>query len=530
MNANSTLHRFRSRLRDERGFTMIVAMGVMLVSSLLLAATFVALQGDTHLNQSDIDGKRAYYAARDGLNAYLYNLNQSSSYWQTCSNDTQSLSTVPGSTTGEQYEYYPVPANGASACNTSNIINTMIDTNSGSMSLKFYGHSGSGTNAAITRGIIATFRRKSPLDYLWYTVYEALDSSVSGYSDCAVYYRSGRNSHCNINWITGDVVRGSMYTQDQFLVPSGNAPVFGRSSSDTISTLAPDSVCAGGSCPSSAVFKGVPQTGVDVPEPTDNTGLLTAAQNYGKVYSGITTVVFNGTTATVTNCPSTCGTPQVVDLTQYPIIYVQNATGCSPYSYSPFSVTYYTTGCTGDVYVSGNYTASATIAAANNIIVAGSLTTTNTSGTPTGNAVLGLVANQFVRIKHDIPTRPNPGTSGSCPAIGDLTDLNNVTVDAAVLALQHSFIVDNYDCDFPISSSTPALGTLTLNGSIVQRFRGPVGTTGGGSGWTGYLKNYSYDDRLGYLAPPYLFDILTASWKVTRETTCTPGSTGAQAC
>ena len=44
------------------------------------------------------------------------------------------------------------------------------------------------------------------------------------------------------------------------------------------------------------------------------------------------------------------------------------------------------------------------------------------------------------------------------------------TIDAAILAINHSFIVDNYDCGSP-------LGTLTVNGAIAQKYRGAVGTT-----------------------------------------------------
>ena len=66
-------------------------------------------------------------------------------------------------------------------------------------------------------------------------------------------------------------------------------------------------------------------------------------------------------------------------------------------------------------------------------------------------------------------------------------------------------------------------GTLTINGALVQNFRGAVGTTSNGKIYTGYLKNYTYDDRLAYLLPPYLFDISTGGWEVDRETLCDPG-------
>jgi Tfp pilus assembly protein PilX len=517
------LSRIRDRLAGQGGFTMIVALGAMVVTSLLISATFVALDGEAHLSQSDLDGKRAYYAAQAGLNAYLYQLNTDSTYWQTCANNTTVSGTsptgwtaVPGNS-NEFYRYSPELANGNSSCSNTNVVNSMIDTNSGGLSMTFQGKSGTGANATITRGIVATFKRASPLQYLWYTVYEALDSSVgSTYSGCGAWYRQGRPSQCEINWVTGDSVNGPMYTQDQLMIPSGAAPVFGRRATDTIATLA-SSLCDTGCA--NAVFTGTVATGVNVPEPADNSALLTDAQNNGKVYNGTTTIALSGTTANVTNCPtsSTC-TSSAVDITQYPIIYVQNASGCSPGPYSPYAVTYSSSGCTGDVYISGNYSSALTVAAANNIIVTGDVTTSSSGSTLTGNAVLGLVANQFVRVQHQVSSSRGSSVS-SCNGATNTVAQTNPTIDAAILALQHSFIVDNFDCG-------AAMGTLTVNGAIVQKFRGPVGTTGTG---TGYLKAYTYDDRLKYLAPPYLFDIITAAWTLTRENQCVVSPVAAQA-
>ena len=100
---------------------------------------------------------------------------------------------------------------------------------------------------------------------------------------------------------------------------------------------------------------------------------------------------------------------------------------------------------------------------------------------------------------------------------------SSLRIDAAVLALNHSFIVDNFDCGAPIGGSPPS-GGLVVNGVIAQLFRGTVGTTSGGSSVTGYLKNYTYDDRLAVQQPPYLFDLASASWRVVRETGCVQGS------
>jgi hypothetical protein len=144
-----------------------------------------------------------------------------------------------------------------------------------------------------------------------------------------------------------------------------------------------------------------------------------------------------------------------------------------------------------------------TIAADNDVIVNGDITRS-------GDVLVGLIANNFVRIYH--PVTRSSGDGSTCTnATGTMT---NVTVEAAILALQHSFIVDNYYCG-------ARLNTLTVNGAIAQRFRGPVGTGGSGGG-TGYTKSYNYDDRLRYREPPSFLDPVQVSWRVVRQTEQVP--------
>ncbi len=126
-------------------------------------------------------------------------------------------------------------------------------------------------------------------------------------------------------------------------------------------------------------------------------------------------------------------------------------------------------------------------------------------GTPTGNGMLGLIANNFVRVYHPRPYQTNDSECGSSSGEEQLSDVN---IDAAILAIKHSFIVDHYNCG-------SSLGTLNVEGAIAQKFRGAVGTTGG----TGYTKNYVYDDRLRYLEPPYFIEPTGTAWVVGRVTT-----------
>lgn len=518
----------RGRAAAEHGFTMVVALGVLLVTSLLLTAMFYAISGDIHIGTDNLASKRAYDAANAGVQAYLYQMNQNPNYWETCTNDTQSTAvTVPGSADGESYTFQPIYANGNTSC-TSNVINSLVDSTTGSIRLVFTGSAGA--NPVVQRAIVVSFRMDSPLDFLWYTHFEAVDDGIPGFADCGVFYRNGRDPNCNIVWISADTMNGPSYTDDQYLINTGGSPTFGRTAADKIESSAPGTtaadICSGDTC-QNANFQGTPvYNAKPIPTPSDNSELLTDAQNYGNVYSGTTTIQLNGTTASVRTCAtSTVCTTATINLTQQPIIYVNNASGCTPAAYTPFGVTYPTTasgyfyGCSGDVYVSGNYTTPVTIGAANNVIIAGSLTTSaDSSGNPTGGATLGLVANEFVRVMHGIN---GTDSSGGCSTTNNTNQtLTNPTIDAAILALNHSFIVDNYNCG-------GSDGTLSVHGAIAQYFRGPVGQVSGTGGVAnGYAKNYNYDDRLANILPPYLFDISDSGWHISRETLCTPPGTG----
>ncbi len=516
----------RTRAAAEDGFTMLLALIVLTVTTLMIAAAFVAANGDIGSSQHDLDGKRAYYAARAGLANFLYKVNKNTELWESC--PTQGTTPVPGADPSVKFSYVPVPSNGAGACSTTNPVGTMIDFATGTFRMKFTGTVTSATGATkATRTIVASFRRDSPLDFLWYSVYETLDPNTyadpASHQNCAAFLRDGRPSSCGvISWITGDKINGPMYTQDQYSICG--SPTFGRlGGTDNVLTAAPGPPTAPGmiatsGCNNNAVVNGdLIENAPFISAPPDNSQLLTYAQQDGKVYNGTTDITLNGNTATVS---VRGGTPQTINLVNDPIIYVTSGT-CSA-SYSPYfsqsANVYDKTSTCGNVYVSGSYSSSVTIAAANDIIIDGSVTTNLA-----GPAVAGFVANNFIRVMHGVTTRSGTtqGQCGSAANVGSQT-LSSLRIDVALLALNHSFIVDNFDCGSPIGG-TPPSGGLTVNGVIAQLFRGTVGTTSGGSSVTGYLKNYTYDDRLAVQQPPYLFDLASASWRVVRETGCVQG-------
>ena len=115
--------------------------------------------------------------------------------------------------------------------------------------------------------------------------------------------------------------------------------------------------------------------------------------------------------------------------------------------------------------------------------------------------MLGLIANNFVRVAP-------PGEPLGLRRPPPHPVMTNVTIEAAILSLQHSFIVDNYDV------------RQARHADRDGRDRPEVPRTGrhrhGDAVASGYLKNYWYDDRFRYRSPPYFLTPVDAAWDVVR--------------
>ncbi|MCG8605868.1 DUF4900 domain-containing protein [bacterium] len=151
----------------------------------------------------------------------------------------------------------------------------------------------------------------------------------------------------------------------------------------------------------------------------------------------------------------------------------------------------------GTVRVEGTLNGQVTVAATRNIritddiVYAGS----DANGKPTSGCddMLGLIS-----MKETI--------------VADNTaNSNDVIINAAILTLDDSFTVRNYDTGSP-------RGDLTIWGSLSQKVRGPVGTFGWW-GTTGYQKDYHYDDRFIDTAPPYFPTTGQYSYSYWKEVT-----------
>ncbi len=582
--------RLRS-LSEERGVTLLVTLGALVITASLTVAVFTAAEGDTTIVQRNIYKKEAYYAAQAGINAYLYYLDHNNQYWTNCYQANQQVGTgQPGvsvptagntSSANEYYNWVEVPASGQSHCSPSNAVNTMVESN-GSFRVLFVGCAGSSggltagsqcvPGAASTKNfaqvdIVAQFKTDSFLNYIYYTQFETLSPNAASteiqtggpnnYTGCWQYEpqrnsssQANSNNCADIEFANGDAVRGPMYTDDW--IETCGSPTFGVGSNPiyTQGNLGcPSGTNRNGQTtfsPSTPVFSTTPQQPTGLQPPATNSSLASDATY---TFSGATDIVLNGSTFTATNPAIGTVTHPINGST---VIWVQTnntsgngeATGC-PDAYTPYasqyddvadntSTSYYDskdTGC-GDAYVSGWYSASLTIASDTDIVLNGQICAANSNPgsncptTPTGGALLGLIPNNFVRVYHPM-NRVSPSAQYSCQSTsrfgGNASDqtgtMTNPVFDAAILAVNDSFIVDNYDCG-------GNLGTLNVYGAIAQRFRGTVGTSGG----TGYLKNYDYNSNLRYTEPPDFLAPSATVWTFFRSTLCTPSASGGPAC
>jgi hypothetical protein len=526
------------RADKEAGFTMIsVMLGVTLMVALSMVAV-AAVSGDIHLSRNDLDHRRAFEAAKAGVNDYIFHLHEDNNYWIHCAEveepsavnqvgSTAKRRNVPGNT-GGSYAIELLPAAGQSqysACSTQNPGPSMLEP-SGLLKGTFRIRS-TGFSQSTKVSIIATFKPATFLDYVYFTQRETSDPVTYGfanpsaalegaYSQCGKTIKEGRynapipttSQYCDaISFVEGDSVNGPMHTNDAFVICKN--PTLGRSAADPVEVSGPpkgwfstkEITSSGSSCTgSSSNFKGTFTANSPVIEPPPtNSELKNLA---GLHFKGQVRICLSGKSLTVGAGKSCTENIQYSgSIPSNGIVYVEN--GVCETVYSPFTATYPATSGCGNAYIHGSYSGQLTLATENDIIIDGSLIHSE-------EGVLGLVANNFVRIYHpyssdevSTQTGHNKCNSGSNGAGA----ISNPRIDAAILAINHSFIVDHYDCG-------AGLGTLTVNGAIAQKYRGAVGTSGG----TGYIKSYNYDDRLQFIEPPSFIEPKQSDWVIGRET------------
>jgi hypothetical protein len=516
---------------SEDGFTMMIVLGVMLVTSALLVAAFTGSSEDVHLSHRDTIEKQAYYAALAGVQEYEYKLESNPDYWQTCEEPAATVSAPSAAEADQRYEDKVLVASTAPAtikkCTASNPFESAIESKgaltntfriesvgcAGTLELKSC--TGQPTSTVATRKLIATFQVTGFLNYIYYTQYENQDPETYGANatekKACTNYRNVREAEeaahpgleChNIYFGSEDAVNGPMHTNDTANVCGGST--FGRESHEPPDLVEIDRK-TNTSCGGTATFYTASKTyevGQDVTPPESDASLNTYVESANR-FEGRTELELKGTTIAVTTLNASTGKKETKTI-EWPsngLIFIRSR-GCQ---YTEFeqegtdtATTYEEEAKCGSVYVHGTYSKSLTIGAETDLIINGNITPTGIANgsAPTGTTALGLIATRDVRIYH--PCSSNVNGAGS---------LKNPWIYAAILSTSHSFLVDNYRCG-------AGLGELNVYGAIAQKFRGIVGILGG----SGYAKNYIYDERLATEEPPYYLSPFKAGWKIVRLT------------
>lgn len=509
------------------GYAMVTVMLTMLVlGALVLAALAVA---DTSSQQSgrDTSAKKAMSAARAGVALYATRLAKNPDYWRQCGTVTDAPVWTGTETPrwqrvesgGDRFSVEILPAPGYTRCDGANA-GSVFDPTTNTIGVRV-----TGEVAGTYRTLIARYRRGSFLDYVYFTQQENLDpllytTSASRIAACGqgrkrVQRDASGQSCTEIQFVPADAVDGTAHTNDSSFLLCGSV----RLSRAEASSSTPAKQNTGCSGTPAGFFGNQPEP--ELPSSPKDILLEVATNSQGGQYlfTGKVDLRFDNSDPNDPRVWVRQGSASAE--TSYPlpesgVIYARQ-TGCSVTS-TPQNEDYVgEPNACAFVRVRGEMGGSVTVVSENDIIINGNLTK------GADDVVSGLVADNFVRVQHRGPTRECSAQFGGtcfqyttrCPT-GANANLSNPRVDAAILALNHSFLVDNW-------SSCPN-GSLSVNGAIVQYFRGPVAQGSGSTLNGGYVKDYSYDPLLKSKGPPYFPPPPSSDWRPIRVTEQLPGA------
>jgi len=514
---------------DEQGIAMVTVLGLGLVLALLVTALLQYGMGSMRQARYDQDWHSALAAANAGVDDFLSRINRDVAYWQQaddCDDCSPSLDPDNPALTG----FVPIPGGESQF---------RYDVDAGDI-----GATGvivvraTGRVNDVERTVRAELRRRTFLDYLYFTEYETMDPSAypsSGSRDqewaadhCTRhrYDSPTRHDDCyDIFWANDDTVTGPFHTNDEIAV-SGSPEFEGETT-----TSRPDAryfdnnrhcVAPGNpsGCNSDPTFSQGLEFRPPLTLPPSNNQIKAEADpaisGEGCMYVGATFIRLksNGSAeikSRKTDDPSSSKCPTNGTMTSLPsngVIYVRAAEpdeSCLSGRPHPYSLSADVTphNCrAGDVFVEGTLNGRLTIAAENNIIISNDIKYAGGRGAGSDD-MLGLVANNFVEIMHPV----NNGGNNLNYLPGGVA-FRDPHIDAAILSVEHSFRVQNHREGHPFNDP------IDLFGTIAQLYRGPVGTFSGSSTASGYEKDYKYDPRLEFISPPHFLDPVQSAWAV----------------
>ena len=555
------------RLRDDRGAALIMVVLLGFVSIVLVGTGMTVAMSGLQQSVSSQRSASALDAAFAGVQDYVARLNADDSYVKygnplsqfTISSGSAATVTpdptnwaLDVSATGAQNRWAPVPGSDGVAKYRYEVDNSTYKV-TGIVRLRTTGVSG-----GRTRSLVTSLRVRGFVDYSYFTDYEIGDPQMTGApKSCEKHVWEGRPVDCgstSTNRIPDpyfgpdDAVSGDAHSNDQMIICAatfiGNITT-AYSGSPLYSTR---------NCPRTKAITNI--THADpLPMPSTNDSMQTDA---ACVYTGPTQITYNANGTMTVVSPwstggvgdaATCGAPgqlgqpsgATVPQLDQNLLYVQNVPptvtqlpvglrcidvngattnatdgigwsltqGGSTIRYPLVGEAPATTkfavidpqwnaalpayGCrNGDLYVKGTITTQTTAASQNYVYVIG-----NTVYKDQSTDVLGLVGQNGVLVW-------NPMSKGAdAPMLAG----QDREIDAAIVSVAHTFMVQNYD------RGTAIRGTLTVFGSIAQKFRGSVHASDPD---TGYNKAYVYDSLLKTVSPPKFLASTATSFTVTR--------------
>ncbi|HEY0373338.1 MAG TPA: hypothetical protein VGC94_00980 [Amnibacterium sp.] len=566
--------------QKDRGAALIIVIGIGLVMVLLITTGLsVALSGMRQAS-SEADHDAALDAAYAGVQDYLARVNADSSYTSygnpaSTFSATSSIK-LPKTTNaafnvkaGQAWAAVPGSNNRASFRYE---VDTSVYKTTGVVRIRATGRVGT-----TTRTVLSNIRVRGFVDYIYFTDYELQDPKLTGKpATCVMHAWEGRAPSCGvIQFAKTDHLNGPVHSNDTLVICGSTFD----SAVTTANTGNPIYTIPSG-CSAAKFGPGSITRAATLPMPQTNSAMQAETRSDltngpGCLYTGPTQVKYNanGTmtvvspwtrytniTATSGSDPAECGSVSGLHSAQGAtvpqldanLLYVQNvpsdpadpnysstdttslppgleclgtdgstvladsnassgwryngvqypAPGEAPasgwYLNGTDSTKWDTTtpayGCrSGDLFVSGSVSVQTTAASENYVYV-----TADVRDVDKNSDVLGLVGQNGVLVY-------NPLSSLQVP----LNLAGNREIDAAIVSVAHTFQVQNFD-------RGPARGTLTVFGSLAQKFRGPVATSANGVIITGYAKNYAYDPLLVAVTPPKFLEPSATSFILVR--------------
>jgi Tfp pilus assembly protein PilX len=554
------------RRSAEDGIVMVTVLLISMILLIIVASSIAYAVNSQPISRHDQDWNAALAAAQAGMDDFLFRLNNNDQYYNYSSANLPpdgntaftTWTNVPNSSGSTQFRYSTNTANLASQ-------GALLITSTGRSGNATRTIQATLRRHAFIDYLY--FTDYETTDPALYPTGSNSNNSTWAQANCAAYAYATppRNSTCtDINFASGDTINGPLHSNDQLQICG--SPTFAGAVTTSWNPASGNRwVSGGGGCSNSPSFQpGDPKYSDPLTMPPNNVSIRADADKTlggtGCLYTGPTSITLLSTglmnvTSPYTKAvggPNNCATGSNLALPTNGVIYVQNVpTSTTDYNYTSGCITHtqLSSGsstsatvmqnplgypenhdisaysCTaGDVFLSGTLKGRLTIAADDNIEIVGNLLYQGGLG---GNDILGLVANNFVEIYHpvDLVTQSSgtPATATWCDAgyleypnnsnnfycnedlPGGSTALDNPIIDAAILSVNHSFRVQNYQ----YGDNNP-LGTITINGAIAQRYRGIVGLIN----TSGYTKTYNYDTRLKYQSPPRFLSPVAAAWQI----------------